>query len=163
METTEKTAKLARIVERYKNGRISLIAVLQEISQEFGYLPEEVLREVSGQIEVPISLFYSLATFYKSFRLQPIGKQHICVCVGTACHVRGADKVVDTVERELGIRDGQTTDDGSYTLDTVNCLGACALGPLVTINGEYHSKMDQKKVARLLKTVRRETPAEGES
>jgi NADH-quinone oxidoreductase subunit E len=163
MDTTESSAKLAGIAERYKSGRSSLIAVLQEISQEFGYLPEEALREVSGRIEVPISLFYSLATFYKSFRLQPIGKKHICVCVGTACHVRGADKVVDTLERELGIQQGDTTADGGYTLDTVNCLGACALGPLVTVNGVYHGKMDQIKVARLLKAVRQETPAENES
>jgi NADH-quinone oxidoreductase subunit E len=157
MEMTESSAKLAKIIERYRSGRSSLIAVLQEISQEFGYLPEEVLREVSGRIEVPISLFYSLATFYKSFRLEAIGKKHICVCVGTACHVRGSDKVVDTLERELGIREGDTTADGNFTLDTVNCLGACALGPLVTVNGEYHSKMDQKKIARLLKTVRSES------
>jgi NADH-quinone oxidoreductase subunit E len=163
METTEKSAKLTKIVERYKIGKSSLIAVLQDISQEFGYLPEEVLREVSGAIEVPISLFYSLATFYKSFRLQPIGKKHICVCVGTACHVRGADKVVDVLERELSLKPGETAADGNYTLDTVNCLGACALGPLVTVNGEYHSKMDQKKIARLLKTVRREEPVETES
>jgi len=153
METTEKTTKLARIVERYKNGRISLIAVLQEISQEFGYLPEEVLREVSGQIEVPISLFYSLATFYKSFRLEAIGRKHVCVCVGTACHVRGAAQVVDVMERELAIKAGQTTADGNYTLETVNCLGACALGPLVTVNGEYHSKLDQKGAQKLLKQL----------
>jgi NADH-quinone oxidoreductase subunit E len=163
MDTTEISAKLANIIERYKSGKSSLIAVLQEISQEFGYLPEEALREASAQIEVPISLFYSLATFYKSFRLQPIGKKHICVCVGTACHVRGADKVVDTLERELGIRGGETTADGNYTLDTVNCLGACALGPLVTVNGDYHSKMDQKKITRLLKTVQQVQPVETES
>jgi NADH-quinone oxidoreductase subunit E len=152
----EVTEKLQSIVERYKSGTISLIAVMQDISQEYGYLPEDVLQEVSGLIEVPISIFYSLATFYSSFRLEPIGRMHVCVCVGTACHVRGAAQVVDTLERDLQIAPGETSKDGNFTLETVNCLGACALGPLVTVNGEYHGKMDQKKVAKLSKTLHRE-------
>jgi NADH-quinone oxidoreductase subunit E len=152
--------KTQTIIERFKSGRSTLVGVLQDISQEYGYLPEELLREVSARIQVPISLFYSLATFYKSFRLEPIGRKHVCVCVGTACHVRGADQVVDTLERELHLRAGETSDDRAYTLETVNCLGACALGPLVTVNGEYYSKMDQKKVTRLLKSIRAELKAE---
>jgi NADH-quinone oxidoreductase subunit E len=145
--------KLQTIVDRYKSGRSTLVGVLQDVTQEFGYLPEETLREVSGAIEVPVSLFYSLATFYKSFRLEPIGRKHVCVCVGTACHVRGATQVVDVLERELAIKAGQTTPDGNFTLETVNCLGACALGPLVTVNGEYHSKLDQKGAQKLLKKI----------
>jgi len=153
---TEVTEKLLSIVERYRCGISSLVAVLQDISQEYGYLPEEVLHEVSRQIEVPISIFYSLATFYSSFRLEPIGKKHVCVCVGTACHVRGASKVVDTIERDLQIKAGETLKDGNFTLETVNCLGACALGPLVTVNGEYFGKMDQKKISKLGKRLRKE-------
>jgi NADH-quinone oxidoreductase subunit E len=145
--------KLQTIVERYKAGQSTLVGVLQEITQGYGYLPQEVLHETSRATEVPVSLFYSLATFYKSFRLQPIGKKHVCVCVGTACHVRGAPKVVDVLERELAVKAGDTTPDGNYTLETVNCLGACALGPLVTVNGEYHGNMDQKKTSKLLKQV----------
>jgi NADH-quinone oxidoreductase subunit E len=145
--------KLQNIVDRYKSGRSTLVGVLQDVTQDYGYLPEEVLREISRVIEVPVSLFYSLATFYKSFRLQPIGKKHVCVCVGTACHVRGAAQVVDVFERELAIKAGETTPDGNYTLETVNCLGACALGPLVTVNGEYHSKQDQKAALKLLKQI----------
>ncbi|MCK5007485.1 MAG: NAD(P)H-dependent oxidoreductase subunit E, partial [Spirochaetales bacterium] len=103
-----------------------------------------------------ISIFYSLATFYSSFRLEPIGKKHVCVCVGTACHVRGASKVVDTIERDLQIKAGETSKDGNFTLETVNCLGACALGPLVTVNGEYFGKMDQKKILKLSKSLRQE-------
>ncbi len=152
--------KLQTIVDRYKSGRSTLVGVLQDVTQDFGYLPEEVLREISGAIEVPVSLFFSLATFYKSFRLEALGKKHVCVCVGTACHVRGAAQVVDVFERELGIKAGQTTPDGNYTLETVNCLGACALGPLVTVNGEYHSKQDQKGALKLLKQIgARETEA----
>jgi NADH:ubiquinone oxidoreductase subunit E len=152
--------KIEPIVERYKNGKSSLIAVMQDVHQAFGYLPEEVLHDVARRIDVPISTFYSLATFYKSFRLEPIGKKHVCVCVGTACHVRGASRIVETLERELHIPAGETTEDGNYTLETVNCLGACALGPLVTINGEYHGKVDQKKIGRLLKTMRQEVESE---
>jgi NADH-quinone oxidoreductase subunit E len=152
--------KLQTIVDRYQSGRSTLVGVLQDVTQDFGYLPEEVLREISRAIEVPVSLFYSLATFYKSFRLEAIGKKHVCVCVGTACHVRGAAQVVDVLERELKVKAGQTTPDGNYTLETVNCLGACALGPLVTVNGEYHSKMDQKGALKLLKQIgARETEA----
>lgn len=145
--------KMQTIIDRYKSGTSTLVGVLQDISQQYGYLPEEVLREVSQAIEAPISLFYSLATFYKSFRLQPLGKKHVCVCVGTACHVRGADKVVDVFERELAVKPGGTTADGEYTLETVNCLGACAMGPLVTVNGEYHGMMDQKKATKLLRQI----------
>jgi NADH-quinone oxidoreductase subunit E len=145
--------KLLAIVDRYKSGRSTLVGVLQDVTQAFGYLPEEALREISRASEVPVSLFYSLATFYKSFRLEPIGKKHVCVCVGTACHVRGAAQVVDVFERELSIKAGQTTPDGNFTLETVNCLGACALGPLVTVNGEYHSKLDQKAAQKLLKKL----------
>jgi len=152
----EVTEKLQSIIERYKSGRSSLIGVMQDISQEYGYLPEEVLQEVSRLIEVPISIFYSLATFYSSFRLEPIGKKHVCACVGTACHVRGATKIVETLERDLQIKAGETSKDGDYTLETVNCVGACALGPLVTVNGDYHGKMDQKKITRLVKSIRQE-------
>ncbi len=152
----EVTEKLQSIVERYKSGQSSLVAVMQDISQEYGYLPEEVLQEVSRLIEVPISIFYSLATFYSSFRLEPIGKKHVCVCVGTACHVRGASQVLETLERDLQLSAGETSKDGNFTLETVNCLGACALGPLITVNGEYHGKLDQKKAAKLGKALRRE-------
>jgi NADH-quinone oxidoreductase subunit E len=151
--------KLQGIVDRYRSGRSTLVGVLQDVTQAFGYLPEEALREVSRAIEVPVSLFFSLATFYKSFRLEAIGRKHVCVCVGTACHVRGAPQVVEVFERELGIKAGQTTADGNYTLETVNCLGACALGPLATVNGEYHSKLDQKGAQKLLKKLSGATEA----
>jgi NADH:ubiquinone oxidoreductase subunit E len=147
----ENEEKIQIIAERYKAGTISLIGVLQETSKTFGYLPEEVLNDLATRIEVPISRMYSLATFYSSFRLDPIGREHVCVCVGTACHVRGAPQVVGVLERELGLEAGQTSEDLSYTLETVNCLGACALGPLVTINGEYHGKQDQSSILKLIR------------
>ena len=142
--------KLQILIERYRNESGTVIGLLQDIHDELGYLPEEVLRDVSEEINVPLSTLFSLATFYSSFRLEPIGKHHICTCVGTACHVKGAPFVVGTIERELKIKAGETTADGLITLDTVNCLGACALAPLVIVDDEYFGKMDQKKAIKLL-------------
>ena len=143
--------KLIELLEKFKTEQGSLIGLLQDIHEEFGYLPEEYLREASKYLEIPLSRFYSLVTFYSTFRLEPIGKHHICACVGTACHVRGAPLIVDTIERELGIKAGETSADGEYTLDVVNCVGACALGPLVTVDGEFHGKMTQKSIKKLMK------------
>lgn len=143
--------KLNKLLEQYEKERGSLIGLLQDIHEEFGYLPEEYLREASRRLNIPLSRFYSLVTFYSTFRLEPIGKHHICACVGTACHVRGAPLIVDTIERELKIKAGETTPDGEYTLDVVNCVGACALGPLVTVDGEFHGKMTQKTIKKLMK------------
>ena len=142
--------KLQRIAEDYKAGNTTVVGVLQDINDTFGYLPEEILREVSGEIDVPVSTLFSLSNFYSSFRLEPIGKHHVCICVGTACHVRGSQSIVDSMERDLKIKAGQTTEDQQYTLETVNCLGACALAPLVVMDAQYHGKMDQKKASRLL-------------
>ena len=149
--------EIQSIIDRYKEGQISLVGVLQDVSRLFGYLPEETLRDIAKEIEVPISTFYSLVTFYNSFRLEPIGKQHVCVCTGTACHVRGAERVLDTMVRELGLEAGETSVDLEYTLETVNCLGACALGPLVTVNGEYYGNIDQKKVHKLVRQIQKKT------
>ncbi|RKX73846.1 MAG: NAD(P)H-dependent oxidoreductase subunit E [Spirochaetes bacterium] len=142
--------KVQAIVKKFENGKISLIGVMQDISEELGYLPEELLREISVEMEVPLSQLYSLATFYNSFRLEPLGEHHVCVCMGTACHVKGSPRIAETLERELGITAGQTSSDQKFTLETVNCLGACALAPLVTIDGEYYGKSDQNKVKKLI-------------
>jgi NADH-quinone oxidoreductase subunit E len=144
-------AELEKIIEKYRTEQGSIVGVLQDISEAYGYLPEEVLHEVSRELEVPLSLLYSLSSFYASFRLEPRGDHHLCVCVGTACHVRGAQRIVDALERDLRIKAGETTVDRKFTVETVNCLGACALGPLVVLDGDYHGKMDQKKVSSLLK------------
>jgi NADH-quinone oxidoreductase subunit E len=143
--------KLDRIIDKFKKSRGSLIGLLQDISDSYGYLPEKVLEEVSDRLNVALSHLYSLATFYTSFRLEPMGKHHCSICVGTACHVRGAPAVVEAIERELDIKAGETTQDGKFTVETVNCLGTCALGPLVVIDGNYHSNLDQRKAVKLLK------------
>ena len=142
--------KLEKIIDNHRKNKGSLIGLLQDISESYGYLPEKVLEEVTEILNVPLSHLYSLATFYTSFRLEPMGKHHCSICVGTACHVRGATFVVEAIERELKIKAGETTPDGTFTVETVNCLGACALGPLVVIDGEYHGKMDQRKAVKLI-------------
>ncbi len=150
----EDTGKIEQIIERYKDEGGSIVGLMQDIHQEYRYLPEEIIQRVAEELQVPLSKLYSLATFYKSFRLEPVGKHYICVCMGTACHVNGAPRLVDSLERELNIKTGQTTKDSKFTVETVNCLGTCALGPLVVIDGEYYGKMDQNKLKKLLKKYR---------
>ena len=141
---------ILRVLEKHNEDRGRLIAILEEIQAEYGYLPKESLRIVSNEIGRPLVDVYSVATFYRSFSLQPRGKHLICACLGTACHVRGAPRVVEEFERRLGIKAGQTTEDREFTLETVNCLGACALGPVVVIDGRYFSKVRKSRVSQLL-------------
>jgi NADH-quinone oxidoreductase subunit E len=143
--------KIDRIIENFSKSGGSLIGLLQDVSESMGYLPEKALERISEKLNVPLSHLYSLTTFYTSFRLEPMGKHRCSVCVGTACHVKGATGVVEAIERELNIKAGDTTKDGHFTLETVNCLGACALGPLVVIDEDYHGKLDQRKAVKLIK------------
>ncbi len=144
----------SRILEKHTEDKGRLIAVLEEIQAEYGYLPEQSLRIVSGETGCSMVDVYGVATFYRSFSLTPRGKHLICACLGTACHVRGAPRVVEEFERQLGIKAGQTTEDKEFTLETVNCLGACALGPVVVIDGHYFSKVRKSKVSQLLDGAR---------
>ncbi len=144
----------SRILEKHTEDKGRLIAILEEIQAEYGYLTEESLRTVSNEIGRPLVEVYSVATFYRSFSLKPRGKHVIYACLGTACHVRGAPRVVEEFERQLGIKAGQTTEDKEFTLETVNCLGACALGPVVVIDGHYFSKVRKSRVSQLLDDAR---------
>ena len=134
-------------------GESSLIAVLEEIQARYRYLPAEALILVSERLGVPLSQAYSVATFYHAFSLKPKGKHCMHVCMGTACHVRGSPQVLDRLETKLGVRAGGTTRDRAFTLETVNCLGACALGPIVVTDGEYSGQMTAQKVDGLVKRV----------
>ncbi len=145
---------VARILAGHDGAHGALIAVLEEVQSEYGYLPEEALRAVAGQTGRSLVDIYAVATFYRSFSLNPRGRHVIYVCLGTACHVRGAPMVVEEFERRLGIKAGETTHDGEFTLDTVNCLGACALGPIVVVDGRYFSNVDTAEVKGILKDVR---------
>jgi len=131
----------------------SLVMFLQEVQARYGYLPREVLKEASREMDVSLARLYGLATFYRSFSLTPRGKHEISVCTGTACHVRGAATILGHIERRLKIASGETTDDGEVTLIGVNCLGACALGPVIIVDGKYHGKMTVDKVDTVLEEL----------
>ena len=139
------------IVDKYANEPGSLTAVLQDIQAEYNYLPQESLKRISEKMALPLSQVLHVATFYKAFSLEPRGKHLITVCLGTACHVRGGMRLVEQVERVLKISAGGTTPDLQFTLETVNCVGSCALGPVMIVDGEYHGKMISSKVERVLK------------
>ncbi|MCK4850248.1 MAG: NAD(P)H-dependent oxidoreductase subunit E [Phycisphaerae bacterium] len=139
-----------RIAAGHRAQGNSLVTVLQDVQTEYGYLSPEVLEVVAQEMDVPFSQAYGLATFYSSFSLQPRGKHHVCVCMGTACHVRGAANILEKLERDLGIKTGQTSDDLQHSLESVNCLGACALGPVVVVNDTYHGKVTSRDVDKIL-------------
>jgi len=141
-----------RILDKYHHDRGLLVSILQDVQAEHYYLPEEAIVEVSRGLEVPLSGVYSVATFFKAFSLKPRGRHLINVCLGTACHVRGAVRVLEAIERELGIKPGETTEDLKYTLETVNCVGACALGPILIVGEEYSGEMTTEKVKPLLES-----------
>ncbi|GAH54093.1 unnamed protein product [marine sediment metagenome] len=142
--------KVESILDDYQREEGMLVSMLQDIQAEYNYLPREALAQVSQGLDVALSQVYSVATFFKAFSLKPRGRHIINVCLGTACHVRGAVRILEEMERELGIKPGETTEDFKYTLETVNCVGACALGPIVIIDGKYSGQMKSNKVKPLL-------------
>ena len=149
------SANILRVIEKHNKDRGGLIAILEEIQAEHGYLPEKALRIVSDSTRRSLVDVYGVATFYRSFSLKPRGKHLVCACLGTACHVRGAPRIVEELEQQLGIEAGETTADKEFTLETVNCLGACALGPVVVIDGRYFSKVRKFKIGQLLDEARK--------
>jgi NADH-quinone oxidoreductase subunit E len=149
------TRVLDAILDQHRRSPANIIAILQDIQAKANWLPEEDLRYVCAELAIPLSKLMALATFYRAFSLDPRGKHIVSVCVGTACHVRGAERIAGAVERELGIKSGETDQDLQWTLETVNCLGACALGPIVVVDGEYHGQMTSAKATRLLQKVKR--------
>ena len=143
-------SKVAAIIKNYDGDKGQLVSMLQDIQTEYHYLPKDALDEVVTLLGVPASQVYSVATFFKAFSLTPRGRHLIKVCLGTACHVRGAAKVVEKMELDLGVKRTDTTPDQRYTLETVNCVGCCALGPMVMIDEKYHGQISSDKVSPLL-------------
>ena len=136
------------ILDRYKRKKSALIAMLQDIQAEYNYLPKEGLLHMTESLNIPLAQIYGIASFYKSFSLKPRGRHIINVCLGTACHVRGGQKILEGLERYLGIKVGQTTADSNFTLEAVRCLGCCGLAPVVTIGDDLYGKMDQVKIQK---------------
>ena len=145
--------KIDKIMDKYPSDPSSLIQVLLEIQSENHWLPKEALERVSEKLQVPLNRIQHIATFYKAFSLVPKGRHEIHVCVGTACHVRGSQRVLDRVQDLTGISPGETDLDMKFSLETVNCLGCCALGPVMVVDGEYHGKMAPAKSEDVLKDI----------
>ncbi len=133
-----------------------IVPLLNSIQEEVGYIPEEGLKEVSRKLNIPLSQAYSVVRFFTDFSLRPTGKYKIEVCSGTACHVKGAEKILDQLSRKLGIEEGETTDDGMFTLETVRCIGCCSIAPVIRINEEVYGKLDQEKVVNIIDELREE-------
>ena len=142
---------LRAILSSHESRKAELIPILQEVQAEYGYLPRETLLEVAKFTRVPEGRVYGVASFYGQFRFAPVGRNIIMVCRGTACHVRGAPKVLQEMENQLGITVGETTPDREFTLETVACIGACCLAPVVKVGAEVHGKMQGREVAKMLK------------
>jgi NADH:ubiquinone oxidoreductase subunit E len=145
------THNIKKVLGKSRSDRGQLIMILQNIQQEFHYLPKESIREVAKYLNIPQSTVYSAATFYKSFSLIPRGENIIKVCKGTACHIKGADLIIDQLDAALGIRPGQTTEDMKYTIEVVNCVGACAMAPVMIVNNKYFGEVKCSRAARIAK------------
>lgn len=142
---------ISTIISQYRGDRDSLISILQDIQAVYHYLSEDALRAVASQLKLPLIQVYAVATFFKAFSLKPRGEHMVTVCLGTACHVRGAHTLLGELKRQLCVEPGETTEDRRFTLETVNCVGACALGPIMVIDGRYHGQMSPRKVKKVLK------------
>ncbi len=147
--------KIDEILENYKDtSRDQLIPVLQEIQNAEGYLSQESILRVGKQLSLPASKIYGVATFYNQFRFEPVGKHHIQVCRGTACHVLGSSTVLETLEKELKIKAGKTSRDGLFSIEIVACIGACGLAPVVAINGEFFAKVTEESIKNIIASYR---------
>jgi NADH-quinone oxidoreductase subunit E len=148
MEVRAKS-QLDEIFSQYEGTGSDLIPILQAVQGELGYLPEEALEEIAKFLRLPASTVYGVSTFYAQFKFVPMGKKIVKVCRGTACHVRGADQILREIESRLCIKPGETSDDLEYTLETVACIGACALAPTIVVNNDVHGKLSTKMVREI--------------
>ena len=150
---TEKTKKksVKDIIKKYEGDKTAMIAILQDVQEENRYLPKEALSSISKQMDVPLTRIYEIATFYNAFSLKQRGKNLIEVCAGTACHVQGAARLMDRMERDLAIKCGETTKDKMFSLEEVRCLGCCSLAPVVRISGDIHPNLTQDEIPKILK------------
>ncbi|MCB8816970.1 NADH-quinone oxidoreductase subunit NuoE [Desulfosporosinus shakirovi] len=145
-----KQIKLDQIIDKHKHGNGPLIPILQGAQEVYGYLPAHVIKHISKATRIPVARIYGVVTFYAQFRQTPVGRNLINICLGTACHVRGGAKIVETIEKELKIKDGATTEDGRFTLEVIACIGACGLAPVISINNEVHGRLLPESIAGIL-------------
>jgi NADH-quinone oxidoreductase subunit E len=149
------------ILGKHDYQKRALIPILQDIQAEYNYLPELALKIVSQSLEVPLIDVVGVATFYRAFSLKPRGRHVVTVCLGTACHVRGGPKILTEVQKKLGLDPGETSPDGQFTLETVACLGCCAIGPVVVVDGDYHAQTTTRKVDSILKKYQKKEKTHG--
>jgi NADH-quinone oxidoreductase subunit E len=142
--------RIDRIIDKYECETGVLIQLLLEIQRELNWIPPEAIMRINKRLKIPVSEIYRVASFYTALSLKPRGRHLVRVCSGTACYVRGGPRILDSVERTLKIKAGETTEDSKFTLETVNCLGCCALGPVVEIDGQYHGKLSPSTAEKLL-------------
>jgi NADH-quinone oxidoreductase subunit E len=155
-------SKMDSVIAKYKEVKGSLITILQYAQETYGYLPMSVLEYISRETGIYSSQVYGVATFYTQFRLNPVGENLIMLCKGTACHVNGADNIEEAINEELGIKNGETTDDNVFTLNNVACLGCCSLSPVMMINGETYGSLTPQKTKDILRSLRKATLAQRE-
>jgi len=141
---------VCEIIERHGYQKASLIGILQDIQAKMNYLPRKALIQVGKSLDIPLTNIYEVATFYKAFSLEPKGRHTIQVCLGTACHVRGGARILNYLENQLDVKSAGTTKDLAFTLESVNCLGACALGPMMVIDKKYYGKISTTKIESIL-------------
>jgi len=154
--------KVTQIIQKYNSDKGFLVPILQDVQKEFNYLPREALSAVGTVLNLPMSRIYEVATFYKAFHLRPRGRHQLSLCLGTACHVRGAPLIQDNIERALDIKAGETSDDLEFTFETVNCLGACALGPILVVDEEYQGQVTLSKTNKMLKKLGKKVATDDE-
>ena len=142
--------KIDKIINMYQNKNGILIQLLLDIQRELSWVPRKAIKKISEKLKIPASQIYRVASFYTAISLKPRGRHLIRVCVGTACYVRGGTRLVDSIENKLEIKSGETTNDELFSLETVNCLGCCALGPVIEVDGQYFGKLNSEKLDKLL-------------
>jgi NADH-quinone oxidoreductase subunit E len=154
-ETKEQIVKASQeVLSGFSRERPALIPVLQGVQAKLGYLPRQAMLAIAAYLNIAPVDVYGVVTFYNQFRLNPPGKYQVAICRGTACHVKGSFNLLETLQRELGIEAGATTRDGLFSLETVACIGACSIAPVMTVNGEFYGRLDKKKVEKILRELR---------
>lgn len=149
MQPSAIETRLNRVLDQFSGKAEELIPILQKVQEEFGYIPEDKMLDIARFVRVPESKVFGAATFYAQFRFTPIGRNQVMVCRGTACHVKGAPLIQEAIERKLGIREGETTGDGEYSLESVACIGCCSLAPCIMVNKKVEADMTPNKVEKL--------------
>jgi NADH-quinone oxidoreductase subunit E len=147
---TEKAGKLGQVLDKHRDQKGALIPVLQAAQDVYGYLPKEALERIAQELRLPLSKVYGVVTFYAQFHLHPRGRHVVRVCLGTACHVRGGAKIMESLEKELQVADGETTEDLRFTLESVACIGACGLAPVIMVNDDTHGRLTPEQIPDIL-------------